>query len=77
MGSSDVHAGGGAFFFLCVNDALLTGSAVNILGRFDSVILLVFFAGFLIYIYRTMRTAADIDEGDPIKIYSTLFRLEW
>ncbi len=62
--------------FLVVNDSTLFGSsengpAQNILGRFDSIILLVFFGGFLLYIYRTMRTASDLGEGEPIKLYST------
>lgn len=72
-----------AILFLLVNDSLLWGSDLieiqkegitssyhGILSRLDSVILLVFFAGFLIYIYRTMSHTSDLEEGEPIKIYS-------
>lgn len=62
--------------FLLVNDTLLWGaypSAVepNILSRLDSSILLLFFLGFLLYIYRGMRNKTDVEEGEPIKSYST------
>lgn len=65
--------------FVLVNDTLVWGAPVitegdktyqGILGRLDSIVLLIFFCGFLIYIYRTMRTSADMEEGTPIKIYS-------
>jgi cation:H+ antiporter len=55
--------------YLLVNDSTIMGSEVNILGRFDSIILLIFFAGFLLYIYRTMRNTSDVDESE-IKLYS-------
>ncbi len=57
--------------FLLVNDGLLWGSTPAILGRFDSIILLVFFLGFLFYIYNTMRNTSDLEEGEAIKLYST------
>ena len=63
--------------FLCVNDTLLWGDTSfaapygGILSRLDSVILLVFFVLFLIYIYRTMTKTSDLEEGEPIKLYST------
>ncbi|MBL7846980.1 MAG: calcium/sodium antiporter [Cyclobacteriaceae bacterium] len=63
--------------FILVNDGLLFGSTGfeapygGSLSRWDAAILLLFFAGFLVYIYRTMRTTADLEEGDPIKLYST------
>ncbi len=57
--------------YLLVNDSAIFGSSDgNVLSRFDSSILLVFFIAFLFYIYRTMRTASDLDEGEAIKIYS-------
>jgi cation:H+ antiporter len=69
--------------FLLVNDTLIWGSAPievqkdggtvayqGIMSRLDSIILLVFFAGFLFYIYRTMSSSTDLEEGEPIKIYS-------
>jgi cation:H+ antiporter len=70
----------GIVLFILVNDTLLweipplmEGSTIygGMLSRLDSIILLVFFAGFLIYIYRTMRNASEVEEGTPIKIYST------
>lgn len=71
--------GAALLLFILVNDTLIWGSPVitegdktyqGILGRLDSIILLIFFGGFLIYIYRTMRTASDMEEGTAIKIYS-------
>lgn len=56
--------------FVLVNDTLLWGSEQPILSRWDSLILLVFFGLFLMYIYRTMKDSSEVDEGDPIKIYS-------
>ena len=66
--------------FVLVNDTLLwgtppftEGSATyqGILGRLDSIVLLLFFGLFILYIYRTMRNSSDLDEGEPIKLYST------
>lgn len=57
--------------FVLVNDVDLFGGEVNELSRIDSVILLVFFVLFLMYIYRTMRTASDLGSDESaIKIYS-------
>src|SRR5436190_1875152 len=65
---------------LLVNDNAIWGTAPftengatyqGVLGAVDSIILLVFFAFFIFYIYRTMRNTPDLEEGDPIKIYST------
>jgi cation:H+ antiporter len=56
--------------FILVNDVLLWSGSANGLSRFDSVILLVFFAAFLFYIYRTMKSSSAVEEGEPIKIYS-------
>jgi cation:H+ antiporter len=56
--------------FVIVNDGMLWGADKNIMSRFDSVILLVFFALFLYYIYKTMSGTTDIEEGEPIKLYS-------
>jgi cation:H+ antiporter len=63
--------------FILVNDGLIWGAEPRHKGhggdltRLDSLILLALFAGFLAYIYRTMRTTADLEEGEPIKLYST------
>lgn len=65
--------------FICVNDTLLwkTPEVVaenqtyqGILSRLDSLVLLLFFALFLFYVYRTMRDAPVSEEGAPIKIFS-------
>jgi cation:H+ antiporter len=58
--------------FVLVNDSMVFGLSGNNLGRFDSVILLIFFGLFLYYIYRTMSTSSDMEEGEPIKLYSNL-----
>src|ERR1044071_6983305 len=39
--------------FVLVNDQQIWGGDINILSRIDSIILLLFFGGFLFYIYRT------------------------
>lgn len=62
--------------FALVNDTMVFGSTEfsapvgGSLSRLDSIVLLLFFLLFLWYVYRTMRTTADLDEGEPIKIYS-------
>lgn len=56
--------------FLLVNDSRILGLETNGLSRIDSGILLLCFAGFMMYIYRTMKqTAQDNSEG-AIKLYS-------
>lgn len=57
--------------FVLVNDVMLWGGTENFLSRFDAVILLLLFALFMYYIYRTMKTSSDYSEGEPIKIFST------
>jgi cation:H+ antiporter len=61
--------------YLLVNDSWFGADTstipVNQLSRLDSLVLLGFFAGFLFYIYRTMRSTTDLEEGTPIKLYST------
>jgi K+-dependent Na+/Ca+ exchanger related-protein len=56
--------------YVLVNDQVLWSSDTNILSRLDSLILLVFFAAFLYYIWKTMNNASELEEGDAIKIYS-------
>lgn len=56
--------------FLLVNDGMLFGSDTNGLGRIDAIILLIFFGLFLFYIYKTMSSSTEIEEGEPIKLYS-------
>ncbi len=57
--------------YLLVNDITLWGAESNELSRLDSFILLGFFGIFMLYIYRTMSNATDLDQGDSIKLYST------
>lgn len=40
------------------------------LSRWDSLILLALFVLFLMYVYRTMRSASDIEDEQPAKSYS-------
>lgn len=56
--------------YILVNDQIVGNSPINILSRWDALILLVFFGLFTMYIYRTMTTASDYEES-PIKIYTT------
>jgi cation:H+ antiporter len=62
--------------FILVNDSLLWNSinfpngATGILSRIDAGILLLLFASFLVYIYSMMKNTSEVDEGEPVKIYS-------
>jgi cation:H+ antiporter len=57
--------------FILVNDQLLWNSGINIFSRIDSLILLIVFGIFMIYIYRTMNNEPEGGaEGGEIKIYS-------
>lgn len=66
-----------AVLFVVVNDTMLFNSTDfqapygGSLSRWDGAILLLFFVGFLLYIYRTMRSTVDLEEGEAIKIYKT------
>lgn len=57
--------------YILVNDQRIWGSADNMLSRMDAFILLAFFSLFMIYVYRTMKSSPELEEGQPIKIYST------
>jgi cation:H+ antiporter len=63
--------------YVLSNDQILWGTPQDdhryggILSRLDSIILLLFFTGFMVYIYRTMKNSADLGETSDIKIYST------
>jgi cation:H+ antiporter len=59
-----------AILFLLVNDQKLWGSERNVLSRLDSIILLLLFAGFIVYVYKTMTRTSDLGQGEKIKIYS-------
>ncbi|MCZ8355740.1 MAG: calcium/sodium antiporter [Cyclobacteriaceae bacterium] len=62
--------------FVLVNDVILWNASVSdpkiggTLSRLDASILLVFFFGFLFYIFRTMKNNSDLDQDD-VKIYAT------
>jgi cation:H+ antiporter len=56
--------------FLLVNDSQILGLDTNGLSRMDSGILLLFFAGFMVYIYRTMKQTVQDDTEGQIKLYS-------
>lgn len=55
--------------YILVNDQIVLGSDINILSRWDAIILLLFFGFFMMYIYRTMKTASDYEEA-PIKLFT-------
>lgn len=50
--------------FVLGNDAMLWGADTNIISRFDALILLLMFGGFLFYVYKQMKT-------DPTEVPST------
>lgn len=55
--------------FVLVNDVMIHGSAASLLSRLDSGILLIFFLGFLFYIYRTTNVSETNPNDNTIKIY--------
>jgi cation:H+ antiporter len=57
--------------FMLVNDHMLWGGESDGMSRVDSIILLLFFAGFLFYIYRTMKNSSEFGDQGEIKIYGT------
>lgn len=57
--------------YFLVNDHL-RGESMNELSRMDALVLLFFFALFLVYIFRTMKQSGEIDPGEEIKVYSTI-----
>jgi cation:H+ antiporter len=60
--------------YLLTNDIWLLKGQENILSRTDALILLAFFALFMLYIYKTMNNASDYEEA-PIRLYSTAVSL--
>lgn len=56
--------------YLLVNDVLLWQANSNRLSRTDSLILLIFFVLFMLYIYRTMKLDTEYEETS-VKIYAT------
>lgn len=67
-----ISLAGVLILYMLVNDYRLFGDEQNILSRTDSLILLAFFLGFLLYIYRTMKQESDYGDESEIKIYSNL-----
>lgn len=69
-----ISLGAALVLFLLVNDSMMgigdSAATNNELSRLDSLILLSLFLLFLLYIYRTMTKATDMEEGSPIKIYN-------
>ncbi|HRK53213.1 MAG TPA: calcium/sodium antiporter [Cyclobacteriaceae bacterium] len=57
--------------FILVNDQMIFGSNSNELSRVDAFLLLAFFGLFMFYIVKTMKSASDFGEGEPIKIFRT------
>lgn len=55
--------------YVLVNDQMLLGSESNFLSRMDASLLLLFFAGFMAYVVRTMRS--DVGDDNSIKLFST------
>lgn len=57
--------------FVLVNDQIIWGGLTNSLSRLDALILIALFGVFMLYIVRTMKSASDYGEGEPIKTYRT------
>lgn len=62
---------GAVILYLLVNDCILGNDNVNLLSRKDGLILTGFFALFMFYIFRTMKTTSEFDQTQTVKIYST------
>lgn len=56
--------------FVLVNDRMLWSSSQDVLSRSDSLILMLFFGAFLLYVYRTMTRTSDLDQPPTAKIRS-------
>lgn len=56
--------------YVLVNDVLLWSADSNVLSRLDAAVLLGFFGLFMLYVYRTMSHAGDLEEDHSIKLYS-------
>ena len=54
--------------FILVNDVLIFGKDANVLTRADAAILLIFFAAFMLYIFKTMKNT-EVGTEEEIKIY--------
>ena len=62
-----ISLGAAFLLWLLVNDSWhkMSESGINILSRLDAIILLIFFAGFLYYVYLSMKqtTGKNVEEG--------------
>lgn len=52
------------------NDMIIDGAAVSSISRIDGLVLLGFFIIFLVYTFGITKSDEDINEKDPIKVYS-------
>ncbi|HKZ38718.1 MAG TPA: calcium/sodium antiporter [Chryseolinea sp.] len=59
--------------YLMVNDQILFGQEKDMLSRVESILLLLLFGLFLIYVHRSMKRNVEYNETLSIKIYATPF----
>ena len=66
--------GAAVILYLLVNDGFLFGSSTDglWLSRWDSIILLTLFGIFLLYVYRTMRDGANLEESSSFQQYTSM-----
>lgn len=66
--------GAAVILYLLVNDGFLFGSSADglWLSRWDSIILLTLFGIFLLYVYRTMRDGANLEESSSFQQYTSI-----
>lgn len=66
--------GAAVILYLLVNDGFLFGSSTDglWLSRWDSIILLTLFGIFLLYVYRTMRDGANLEESSSFQQYTSI-----
>ncbi len=67
-----ISIGAVLLLFVLVNDRMIWGGTTDSLSRLDSFILLGFFGLFMVYVYRTMKSASDYGEDAPIKMYKPI-----
>ncbi len=63
-----ISLGAAVITFILVNDVLLFGKDSNVLTKVDAAILLVCFAAFMLYIFRTMKNS-EVEAEQEIKTY--------
>ena len=57
--------------FILINDVFFWNADLNILSRYDGMILCTLFIGFMIYVFKSMKREAPKEDENDIKMYPT------